>query len=158
MINNLLICISNSHRLRLIDLRSISSRAFAQSKFCSDQSIASKLASLVPQKFWLCSLLSWRWRDSNSWPPACKAGALPTELHPQRNNKFLRNLLPKLKVFVEFRRGAFRVAEVFHEATFTYFLCRFPIFFKFRRGAFRVAEVPHEATVHSHLYSDINIH
>ena len=25
----------------------------------------------------------WRWRDSNSWPPACKAGALPTELHPQ---------------------------------------------------------------------------
>ena len=25
----------------------------------------------------------WRWWDSNSWPPACKAGALPTELHPQ---------------------------------------------------------------------------
>ena len=25
----------------------------------------------------------WRWGDSNSWPPACKAGALPTELHPQ---------------------------------------------------------------------------
>ena len=24
----------------------------------------------------------WRWRDSNSRPPACKAGALPTELHP----------------------------------------------------------------------------
>ena len=24
----------------------------------------------------------WRWWDSNSWPPACKAGALPTELHP----------------------------------------------------------------------------
>ena len=28
------------------------------------------------------SLAKWRWRDSNSWPPACKAGALPTELHP----------------------------------------------------------------------------
>ena len=27
-------------------------------------------------------LCKWRWRDSNSWPPACKAGALPTELHP----------------------------------------------------------------------------
>ena len=27
-------------------------------------------------------LTEWRWRDSNSWPPACKAGALPTELHP----------------------------------------------------------------------------
>ena len=24
----------------------------------------------------------WRLRDSNSWPPACKAGALPTELNP----------------------------------------------------------------------------
>ena len=24
----------------------------------------------------------WRWGESNSWPPACKAGALPTELHP----------------------------------------------------------------------------
>ena len=24
----------------------------------------------------------WRWGDLNSWPPACKAGALPTELHP----------------------------------------------------------------------------
>ena len=30
------------------------------------------------------SLLSWRWWDSNSWPPACKAGALPTELHPHK--------------------------------------------------------------------------
>ena len=26
----------------------------------------------------------WRWRDSNSWPPACRAGALPTELHPHK--------------------------------------------------------------------------
>ena len=25
----------------------------------------------------------WRWRDSNSWPPACRAGALPAELHPR---------------------------------------------------------------------------
>ena len=30
------------------------------------------------------SRCSWRWRDSNPWPPACKAGALPTELHPHR--------------------------------------------------------------------------
>ena len=35
-----------------------------------------------------CSLsfshvLWWRWRGSNSWPPACKAGALPAELHPR---------------------------------------------------------------------------
>ena len=26
--------------------------------------------------------LLWRWWDSNPWPPACRAGALPTELHP----------------------------------------------------------------------------
>ena len=32
---------------------------------------------------WLVA--SWRWRDSNSWPPACKAGALPTELHPHKS-------------------------------------------------------------------------
>ena len=24
----------------------------------------------------------WRWGDSNPWPPACRAGALPAELHP----------------------------------------------------------------------------
>ena len=24
----------------------------------------------------------WSWRGSNSWPPACKAGALPAELQP----------------------------------------------------------------------------
>ena len=28
------------------------------------------------------SLAWWRWWDSNPWPPACRAGALPTELHP----------------------------------------------------------------------------
>ena len=28
---------------------------------------------------------AWRRRDSNSRPPACKAGALPTELHPHRS-------------------------------------------------------------------------
>ena len=33
----------------------------------------------------------WRWGESNSWPPACKAGALPAELHPHIG--FLRNLL-----------------------------------------------------------------
>ena len=27
-------------------------------------------------------ILWWRWGGSNSWPPACKAGALPAELHP----------------------------------------------------------------------------
>ena len=25
----------------------------------------------------------WRWWGSNPWPPACRAGALPAELHPR---------------------------------------------------------------------------
>ena len=35
---------------------------------------------LFPQAF---PEVWWRWGESNSWPPACKAGALPAELHPQ---------------------------------------------------------------------------
>ena len=41
-----------------------------------------------PHAYQACALTSWamspqwRIRDSNSWPPACKAGALPTELIP----------------------------------------------------------------------------
>ena len=46
------------------------------------------LTWLLP--FWKVSLVSflfkesnwWRWWDSNPWPPACRAGALPAELHP----------------------------------------------------------------------------
>ena len=30
----------------------------------------------------------WRWTGSNRWPPACKAGALPAELHPRVNLRF----------------------------------------------------------------------
>ena len=31
---------------------------------------------------WAISPSWWRWTGSNRWPPACKAGALPAELHP----------------------------------------------------------------------------
>ena len=42
----------------------------------------------------------WRWWDSNPWPPACRAGALPAELHPQiiGNLLFLRTFIRKLLV------------------------------------------------------------
>ncbi len=49
--------------------------------------ISSRLCYLIFHPFgchvnkFLC--LQWRLRDSNSRPPACKAGALPTELSPQ---------------------------------------------------------------------------
>ena len=34
----------------------------------------------------------WRWGESNSWPPACKAGALPAELHPRLGYRFGHSL------------------------------------------------------------------
>ena len=39
-------------------------------------------------------LSGWRRRDSNSRPPACKAGALPTELHPHLVMTIIFNCLP----------------------------------------------------------------
>ena len=38
--------------------------------------------------------IQWRRRDSNSWPPACKAGALPTELHPHLDFYSIQRLSP----------------------------------------------------------------
>ena len=45
------------------------------------------LPSLFESRFVDNELISifviwWRWWDSNPWPPACRAGALPAELHP----------------------------------------------------------------------------
>ena len=44
-------------------------------------------SSHIWKQAFICSssrkTLEWRRRDSNSWPPAWKAGALPTELRPQ---------------------------------------------------------------------------
>ena len=37
--------------------------------------------------------LWWRWRESNPWPPACRAGALPAELHPRLG--FWRSMISK---------------------------------------------------------------
>ena len=42
---------------------------------------ANLFKSYCPHKVYL-----WSWRGSNSWPPACKAGALPAELQPQNYN------------------------------------------------------------------------
>ena len=40
------------------------------------------LEYLIPYRSIHSVASEWRWRDSNSRPPACKAGALPTELYP----------------------------------------------------------------------------
>ena len=44
------------------------------SHFCAQTNVCA--VSFLSKGTW------WRWGESNSWPPACKAGALPTELHP----------------------------------------------------------------------------
>ena len=44
----------------------------------------SNLLSYDPIGFSGFSLGWWRWWDSNPWPPACRAGALPAELHPHK--------------------------------------------------------------------------
>ena len=51
----------------------------------------------------------WRWGESNPWPPACKAGALPAELHPHLRllafslsrypSRYLQNWTMQLRVF-----------------------------------------------------------
>ena len=41
----------------------------------------------------------WRWTDSNCRPPACKAGALPTELHPHITHRFFENDFASLCVW-----------------------------------------------------------
>ena len=43
---------------------------------------SSRTTRLVSKKWW-------RWWESNPWPPACRAGALPAELHPHRVFSFL---------------------------------------------------------------------
>ena len=48
------------------------------------------IVSLFGFQWALCELFVrwWRWWDSNPWPPACRAGALPAELHPQNYWEF----------------------------------------------------------------------
>ena len=48
--------------------------------------------AMSPCKFFGVSRYSrlwWRWWESNPWPPACRAGALPAELHPHFSNEVL---------------------------------------------------------------------
>ena len=42
----------------------------------------SRLSGVRSNHLSYAPVIWWRWGESNSWPPACKAGALPAELHP----------------------------------------------------------------------------
>ena len=63
--------------------------------------------SLFGYAFWVFngrqfsySLVSWwRWGGSNPWPPACKAGALPAELHPHWQGFHFSPFWKSLEVF-----------------------------------------------------------
>ena len=66
----------NVHSLRKAKPLEVSSKLLYQSTFISNAFGSGQLHSFM-------FLTEWRWRDSNSWPPACKAGALPTELNPR---------------------------------------------------------------------------
>ena len=77
----------NVHSLRKAKPLEVSSKLLYQSTFISNAFGSGQLHSFM-------FLTEWRWRDSNSWPPACKAGALPTELHPHLVMAILFNCLP----------------------------------------------------------------
>ena len=56
-------------------------RKFAPYLLCSNPSGFGTTKVLFP--LGISEIPWWRWWDSNPWPPACRAGALPAELHPQ---------------------------------------------------------------------------
>ena len=82
----------------------------------------------------------WRWWDSNPWPPACRAGALPAELHPHiffmglcffllKDPSKLNNDLSKYSTFYELRLyvayilviyGRFSIERRWSSRTFRY--------------------------------------
>ena len=53
----------------------------------------------------------WRWTGSNRWPPACKAGALPAELHPH-------GLSGKLVIRSQWSEKCFRANLLLHRKSF----------------------------------------
>ena len=73
----------------------------------------------------------WRWGESNSWPPACKAGALPAELHPHFFNRARKQFRLSFHhfegtcfSFAERTKFAFFAAFPATKAFFAYFLSR----------------------------------
>ena len=65
--------VDSNHRPRAYQARALTSWAMSPYAWC----VLIHLSPLWPSPVW------WRWWDSNPWPPACRAGALPTELHPR---------------------------------------------------------------------------
>ena len=49
----------------------------------SVRALKSQLIAVLPRVLGTGTAGWWRWWGSNPWPPACRAGALPAELHPR---------------------------------------------------------------------------
>jgi hypothetical protein len=62
--------------IRFLSIRPLQERTKRKSKLDFPHKQSQPKPSLFTHKWW-------RWTESNRRPPACKAGALPIELHPQ---------------------------------------------------------------------------
>ena len=65
--------VDSNHRPRAYQARALTT--WAMSPFSCLRCISSYSRSRYFYRWW-------RWWESNPWPPACRAGALPAELHP----------------------------------------------------------------------------
>ena len=79
--------VDSNHRPRAYQARALTTWAMSQYFAFGSEEWRVKSEEWRVFFSFLSSLLSslsrwWRWWDSNPWPPACRAGALPAELHP----------------------------------------------------------------------------
>ena len=76
----------SNHRPRAYQARALTTWATDRFSFGFDSSIVPFIRHRirsVKSDFGLPTFIGWwRWWESNPWPPACRAGALPAELHP----------------------------------------------------------------------------
>ena len=75
--------VDSNHRPRAYQARALTSWAMSPHAVLVPLQLALELSHGSIISLNRCLQLRWRWWDSNPWPPACRAGALPTELHPR---------------------------------------------------------------------------
>ena len=91
----------SNHRPRAYQARALTTWAMSHYRGrprCRDSPLSFRFVHLLLETFiclsWTRTRVRWwRWWDSNPWPPACRAGALPAELHPHicsTNEKWCR--------------------------------------------------------------------
>ena len=81
--------VDSNHRPRAYQARALTTWAMSPCKFSVYLVLSSPF--ILPYTFdvWLSGVPDWwRWWESNPWPPACRAGALPAELHPHISMRF----------------------------------------------------------------------